>query len=244
MVVLELGDNQFFKKIRGKLIVSCQALENEPLHGSEVMAKMAAAAEMGGAAAIRANGAGDIGAIKKKVSLPIIGLVKRDYPDSEVYITPTFKEIDELVEAGADMIAMDATFRKRPNNESLENLVRYAKKNNKLTMADISTFEEGIQAAKIGFDCVSTTMSGYTSHSLDQPGPDFRLIEKLAGVLKIPVIGEGRIWSPAEAQTAIQSGAYAVVVGSAITRPQIITQKYADAISKEVKRDVSTKYSI
>jgi N-acylglucosamine-6-phosphate 2-epimerase len=244
MVVLELGDNQFFQKIKGKLIVSCQALENEPLHGSEVMAKMAAGAEMGGAAGIRANGAGDIAAIKKKVSLPVIGLVKRDYPDSEVYITPTLKEIDELIEAGADMIAMDATIRKRPNSESLENLVRYAKKNNKLTMADISTYEEGIQAAKLGFDCVSTTMSGYTSHSVNQTGPDFLLIEKLAKILEIPVIGEGRISTPAEAQTAIQSGAYAVVVGSAITRPQIITQKYADAISKEVNHDVRTKYSI
>ncbi|RSK28877.1 N-acetylmannosamine-6-phosphate 2-epimerase [Bacillus sp. HMF5848] len=226
-----------FKDVQGSLIVSCQALEDEPLHGADIMAKMAVAAEMGGARAIRANSKQDIIAIKQAVKLPVIGLVKRTYPDSDIYITATKQEINELLEAGADMIAIDATKRKRPNGESLEKLVQYTKSKHVAIMADISTFEEGFNAEKLGFDCVSTTMSGYTPYSPQQPGPDFTLLEKLVTTLRIPVIAEGRIHSPELANQALQLGAFAVVVGSAITRPQDITKRYVQAIKDGKSND-------
>ncbi|PLR95949.1 N-acetylmannosamine-6-phosphate 2-epimerase [Bacillus sp. T33-2] len=234
----------FFEQVKGKLIVSCQALKNEPLFGADMMGKMAKAAEMGGAAAIRANGTEDIRAIKKSVHLPVIGLIKQDYPDSDVYITPTRKEMDELIAAGADIIALDATSRKRPNGESLQELVNYLKDKNQLIMADISTYEEGIHAAGLGFDCVSTTLSGYTSYSRQEDGPDLELVERLAKTVAVPVVAEGRITSPSQAAKALQSGAFTVVVGSAITRPQIITKMYIEAISKDVKQNESTEYAV
>lgn len=230
----DMTREQVFQQIKGKLIVSCQALEQEPLHGSEVMAKMAMAAHMGGAAGIRANGADDITAIKKAVDLPVIGLVKRDYPDSEIYITATKKEVDELLHAGVDIIALDATSRIRPNSETLESLFTYIKANDILVMADISTFEEGKRAADLGADCVSTTMSGYTSYSPQKKEPDFYLLKKLVKELSIPVFAEGRISTPEEAKHALDLGAHAVVVGSAITRPQEITKGFAKVFEKDV----------
>lgn len=222
----------FFKKIKSGLIVSCQALEHEPLFGSDTMAKMAAAAVMGGACAIRANGASDITAIKTAINLPVIGLVKRDYPDSDVYITPTRREVDELLEAKVDMIALDATSQKRPQGEQLKDLIAYIKEKGCLVMSDISTCEEGIQAENLGADCVSTTLSGYTPYSVQQLGPDFELIEQLSSTLSIPVIAEGRIGTPDEAKKAMDCGAYAVVIGSAITRPQLITKSFVDALTE------------
>ncbi|RXJ02183.1 N-acetylmannosamine-6-phosphate 2-epimerase [Anaerobacillus alkaliphilus] len=237
MVVLYLKSGaDFFQKIKGKLIVSSQALENEPLYGSEIMAKMARAAAVGGAVAIRANGADDIAAIKQEVDLPIVGLVKRDYLNSDVYITATKKEVDELLEVGVTVVALDATFQDRPNGESLETLIRYLKSQGQLVMADISTLEEGKLAAKLGADCVSTTLSGYTTYSRQLEGPDFELIEELTRELKIPVIAEGRISTPEQARIALEKGAYAVVVGSAITRPQLITESFVKMITKVERR--------
>jgi N-acylglucosamine-6-phosphate 2-epimerase len=245
MAVVRLSNSKvFFQRIKGNLIVSCQALEHEPLHGANIMAKMAEAAQMGGATAIRANGVDDIKAIKKAVALPVIGLVKRDYKDSDIYITATKREIDELLLAGVDMVALDATDRLRPNGESLEALVRYLKENHQLVMADVSTFEEGLRAEKLGVDCVSTTLSGYTPYSKQLKGPDFEMIETLAKRLSIPVIAEGRISSPTEASYALQLGAYAVVVGSAITRPQLITEYYVKEISKDVTEHDKHGYTI
>jgi N-acylglucosamine-6-phosphate 2-epimerase len=241
-VVSLSNSRELFQNIKGNLIVSCQALEHEPLHGAHIMAKMAYAAQIGGATAIRANGIDDIQAIKQAVSLPVIGLVKRDYQDSDIYITATKREIDELLQAGVDMVALDATDRVRPNGEQLEVLIRYLKENNQLVMADVSTYEEGLRAEQLGVDCVSTTLSGYTPYSKQLKGPDFELIEKLAKQLSIPVIAEGRISSPAEASYALQLGAYAVVVGSAITRPQLITEYYVKEISKDVTEHEHDKH--
>ncbi len=224
---------QVFQRLKGKLIVSCQALEHEPLHGSDVMGKMAKAAYQGGAAGIRANGAEDIKAIKQYVNLPIIGLVKRDYEDSEVYITATKKEVDELMGEGVDIIAIDATSRTRPNGETLEGLIAYLKSHNQKIMADISSFEEGIAAEKLGVDCISTTMSGYTPYSPQQKEPDFNLLEKLVSKLTIPVFAEGRISTPDQAEKAINLGAHSVVVGSAITRPQEIAKNFAQQLEQE-----------
>ena len=154
-------------KIKNGLVASCQALEDEPLHSSFIMAKIALAADLGGAAGIRANSMPDIQAIKKEVSLPVVGIVKRDYPDSDVFITATKKEVDELIESGCEMIAMDATLRQRPNGEQLKDIVDYVKMNHPhiQLMADISTLEDALEAERLGFDCVSTTLYGYTNET-------------------------------------------------------------------------------
>lgn len=218
--------------IKDKLIVSCQALEDEPLHSSFIMGKMANAAKIGGAVAIRAQGVEDIIEIKKVTNLPVIGIIKRNYEDSPIYITPTKKEIDELLNTKCEMIAIDATNRNRPNNENLKELINYIKSNNVLVMADISNYEEAIKAYEYGVDCISTTLSGYTPYTKKLEGPDFDLIEKLVKELDIPIIAEGRINTPEELAKAFSIGAYSAVVGSAITRPQLITEKFTKAIAK------------
>lgn len=227
--------NRIIERLKGGLIVSCQALEDEPLHSSMIMARMAYAAKLGGAVGIRANSYEDIVEIKKAVDLPILGIVKRNYDDSEVYITPTIREIDELVLAGTDIIAIDATNRLRPNGKTLGDFVREIRGKYKdiILMGDISNFEEGIKAFELGFDLVSTTMSGYTSYSKCVETPDFELIEKLAKSVQIPVIAEGKIWVREEAVQALKLGAYAVVVGTAITRPMEITKRFVEAIRRQ-----------
>ena len=155
------------KEIKDSLIVSCQALENEPLHSSFIMSRMALAAKMGGAKGIRANSISDIHEIKKVVDLPIIGIIKKDYPGTSVYITPTMKEVDDLVKEGVDIIAMDATFSKRLNNESIDEFFEKVKNKypQQMFMADCSTVAEAIHADAIGFDFIGTTLVGYTPQS-------------------------------------------------------------------------------
>lgn len=217
-------------QIKGKLIVSCQALENEPLHSPYIMGKMAQAVCEGGAAGIRANSVSDIKEIEQKVNVPIIGIIKADYPDSEIYITPTKKEILELCKTTVEIIALDATARKRPCGEKLADLVDIIHQNNRLAMADISTLEEGIMSAELGFDIVSTTLSGYTDYSLVDSYPNYRLLTELVEKVKVPIILEGHVWQPDEVSKALDLGAFSVVVGSAITRPQLITERYVNAI--------------
>ncbi|CAH0118179.1 MULTISPECIES: N-acetylmannosamine-6-phosphate 2-epimerase [unclassified Paenibacillus] len=231
-----MNQQPLFDRIRKGLIVSCQALENEPLYGAETMAKMAKSAAVGGAVAIRANGSQDIAAIKSVTNLPIIGIIKRDYQDSDVYITPTLEEIRQLMEVGVDLIALDATRRPRPNGETLESLIAYMKERGQKVMADISTLEEGLYAASLGVDCVSTTLSGYTPYSPQQPDPDYALVKEAAERLTIPVFAEGKIHTPSQAAQMLMIGAHAVVVGSAITRPQLITERYAAEIRKAMKQ--------
>ncbi len=219
--------------IKGKLIVSCQALENEPLHSAFIMGRMSLAAKEGGAVAIRAQGVDDIIEIRQVSHLPVIGIIKKEYSDSEVYITPTKTEVDQLLETKCEMIALDATNRKRPFDESLQELINYIKDNNVLIMADVSTFEEALDAQKMGVDCVSTTLCGYTNYSTYFDGPDFELIERLSHELAIPVIAEGKINTPEDLKKAMQLGAYSAVVGGAITRPQLIAKKFSEAIIKK-----------
>ena len=217
-------------EIKGKLIVSCQALEEEPLHSSFIMGRMAKAAKEGGAIGIRAQGVNDINEIKEVTELPVIGIIKRNYDDSEIYITPTKKEVQELLETKCEMIALDATSRRRPNDENLKDLVDLIHENNRLAMADISTFEEGVQAKKLGFDCISTTLSGYTPYSTQSEKADFDLVQKLVKTVDIPVICEGKINTPEDLKKAFELGAYSAVVGGAITRPQQITRKFTDVL--------------
>lgn len=226
-----MNTHPFFTTIHKDLIVSCQALEHEPLHGSEIMAKMAQAAKEGGAKVIRSNSAVDVAAIKRQTGLPVIGLVKRDYPDSEIFITATLKEVKELLTVEADVIALDATYRKRPNGENLKDLVDYIHENsNALVMADIATIRDAEYAFECGADMVSTTLSGYTDDSPKQDDPDFELVEQLSGRLPIPVIAEGRIQTPEQARKMLELGAWSIVVGGAISRPQLITKAFAEGI--------------
>lgn len=223
------------EQIKGRLVVSCQALENEPLHSPFIMARMALAAEEGGAAGIRANSVVDIEAIKQQVALPVIGLVKRDYPDSEVFITPTLREVDELMVAAPEMIALDATDRPRPGGETLAQLVTSirARWPALLLMADIASVEEALIAEQLGFDCVGTTLYGYTAqtqgHTL--PEGDFALLRAMLAAVTIPVIAEGNVDTPERAARCLALGAHAVVVGGAITRPQQITRRFCDALN-------------
>lgn len=217
-------------KVKGRLIVSCQALENEPLHSPFIMGRMAKAAMEGGAVGIRAQGVEDIIEIKKVTGLPVIGIIKRNYEDSDIYITPTKKEVDELLTTGCEMIALDATNRVRPNNEDLKELIKYIKENGVLVMADISNYDEAIKAQEYGVDCVSTTLSGYTPYTKTLEGPDFVLMERLVKDLEIPVIAEGKVNTPQDLKRVFELGVYSSVVGSAITRPQLITEKFVKAI--------------
>lgn len=217
-------------KVKGRLIVSCQALEDEPLHSPFIMGRMAKASMEGGAVGIRAQGVEDIIEIKKVTGLPVIGIIKRNYEDSDIYITPTKKEVDELLTTGCEMIALDATNRVRPNNEDLKELIKYIKENGVLVMADISNYDEAIKAQEYGVDCVSTTLSGYTPYTKTLEGPDFVLMERLVKDLEIPVIAEGKVNTPQDLKKVFELGVHSSVVGSAITRPQLITEKFVKAI--------------
>lgn len=217
-------------KVKNKLIVSCQALEEEPLHSSFIMGRMALAAKEGGAVAIRAQGVSDIEEIKETTNLPIIGIIKRNYEDSDIYITPTVKEVEELLKTECEMIALDATQRKRPNDENIKSLLEAIHKKGRLAMADISTLEEGINAEKLGFDCISTTLSGYTPYSKQSDSVDFDLLKELVKIIKIPVICEGKINTPEDLKKSFELGAYSAVVGGAITRPQQITKRFTDIL--------------
>lgn len=223
-----------FERIRGRLIVSCQALQHEPLHSSFIMGRMALAAKVGGAGGIRANGVDDIREIQRNVDLPIIGIIKRDYKDSEVYITPTMDEVDALMEVKPDIIALDATSRLRPNGVTLDDFFRSikAKYPDVLLMADCSTLEECIHADSLGFDFIGTTMVGYTeeSRNLRIEEDDFLLLRKVLSSVKNKVICEGNIDTPEKARRVMELGAFATVVGGAITRPQFITKKFVSAI--------------
>lgn len=223
-------NQEVISRLRGGLIVSCQAPEGTPLHGSAIMAAMSRAAEMGGAVGIRADGPSDIRAIKRTVNLPVLGIYKIYYPDCDPYITPTLRSAEEIVEAGADIVALDATLRPRLNGLSAAELIPQVKALGIPVMADISTLEEGIAAAESGADIVSTTLSGYTPYSPKLDRPDFELLAALAKAVDVPVIAEGRVWTPAEARKALDLGAHAVVVGTAITRPHVVTERFVKAL--------------
>lgn len=223
--------------LKGKLVVSCQALENEPLHSPFIMSRMALAARQGGAAAIRANGVVDIEAIKEQVTLPVIGIIKREYPDSEVFITATMKEVDELMTVSPAIIALDATDRARPGGESLPTLVtrirtRYP---SVLLMADIATVDEAVTAQALGFDCVGTTLYGYTAQTAGHalPDDDCQFLKAVLAAVTVPVVAEGNVDTPERAARCLALGAHMVVVGGAITRPQQITERFMAAIDAQ-----------
>ena len=221
-------------RIHGKMIVSCQAVQGEPLYVEEqsVMYLMARAAAQAGSPAIRTSSIRDVVAIKKETGLPVIGLVKVQYEGYEAYITPTMKEVDELVEAGSDVVALDCTMRRRGDGRSINEFLAQIREKypDIILMADISTYEEGMNAWKCGVDILGTTMSGYTSYSPILDGPDYELMRRLSQDADIPVIGEGRIHEPAQAVEALRTGVWAIVVGGAITRPLEIARRFMNAV--------------
>ena len=224
--------DKVLESIRWGLIVSCQALENEPLHSSYIMQRMAVAAMWGGAAGIRANTVSDILKIREEVHLPMIGIIKKEYADSEVFITPTLKEVDELASIQPEIIALDGTDRIRPGGIRLEEFFREVRKRypTQLFMADCSTLEEGIRAADLGFDVIGTTLNGYTAYTKGNELPDIRLIKSMVEKTQKPVIAEGGIWTPEELESVIGTGVLAAVVGTAITRPMDITKRFVKAL--------------
>ena len=226
--------NEKIESLKGKLIVSCQALPHEPLHSAFIMGRMALAAKEGGAYGIRANTKEDIAEIQTQVDLPVIGIVKRDYEDSKVYITPTMKEINELMEVRPDIIALDATHSLRPGGRTLDEFYREIRKSypEQLLMADCSTVEEALHADQLGFDFIGTTLVGYTdqSRNLKIESNDFEIIRRIVATVKHRVIAEGNINTPEKAKRVIELGAFSVVVGSIITRPQLITKSFAQAL--------------
>ena len=226
----QLNAEVFLAAVKDKLIVSCQALEGEPLHGAGIMARMAVAAQIGGAAAVRANGPADIRAIKQAVDLPVIGLYKQG--ESGVYITPTFEAAAEIAEAGADVIALDCTDRPRPDGAPLAELLARIHSELKLPIfADVASLAEARAAAAAGAAMAAPTLSGYTDARPALEGPDFELLAQMIAHLPTPVIAEGRVHRPEQARRALDMGAWAVVVGSAITRPRTITARFAHAIT-------------
>lgn len=220
---------EIIDKLKNKVVVSVQAMPDEPLYKEECIIAMMKSVVEGGAGGLRVAGARDIRNAKKFFDVPVIGLTKPDeLPDNwreVVYITPTLTEVDELIEAGADIIAFDGT--SRPREYSIESMIKRIKLSHRFSMADISTLEEGLNCEKLGVNILSTTLSGYTQYSqTDSDEPDFELLEQLVKNTKLPVVLEGRIWEPRQVQTAFELGAHCVVIGSAITRPQLITKRF------------------
>lgn len=216
--------------LKNKVIVSCQAMPNEPLYREEAMAAMMKSVLNGGAGGLRVAGARDVMNAKRMTDVPVIGLTKPEVIPANwketVYITPSLKHVNSLIKAGADIIAFDGTSRKHENC-TVEDIINLIKINKRISMADISTVEEGLNCEKAGVDIISTTLAGYTQFSpLKGNGPDFELLEALVKQVKIPVVLEGRIWTPEEVDKAFSIGAHCVVIGSAITRPQLITKRF------------------
>ncbi len=216
-------------RLKNKVVVSVQAMPNEPLYEESCINAMIKSVVKGGAGALRVAGVRDVKNAKAIADVPVIGITKPKVIPANfkeiVYITPTLEDVISLVEAGADVVAFDGTLRKRET--PISEIIKYIHINNRVAMADIATLEEGIEAAKAGADIISTTLAGYTMESLNSPeGPDFPLLEALVEKTKVPVILEGRIWLPEEVDRAFKIGAHAVVIGSAITRPQLITKRF------------------
>ncbi len=225
------------EQVKGHLIVSCQALPDEPLHSSFIMGRMAKAALEGGAKGIRANTVADIKEIQNQVDLPIIGIIKRPYGDNPVFITPTIKEVDELMEVKPEIIAVDATCRPRPDGKTLDefyNEIRAKYPDQKL-MADCATLDEMKYADDLGFDFIGCTLVGYTQESKGDriDANDFEIVRTLLESAKHPVIAEGNIDTPQKARRVLELGCYTVVVGSIITRPQVITKRFVDEIEHD-----------
>ena len=220
--------NDALGALEGGLVVSVQAPEDSPLGATAHMVAIARAAEAGGAAAIRAEGAADVAAIEAAVALPVIGLKKRRVAGSDVYITPQLEDAREVAAAGADLIAVDATSRPRPGGEDVAELIgAVARELGRPVLADVDSLEAAIAARRAGAAAVATTLAGYTGVAPPPSEPDLELVALLAAELDCPVIAEGRYGSPEAVRAAFDAGAGAVVVGTAISDPLALTRRFA-----------------
>lgn len=223
------------EQLKNKIIVSVQAMPDEPLYQEDCINAMMQSVVTGGANGLRVAGARDVKHAKKMFDLPVIGITKPDKLPHNwqevVYITPSVEDAKSLIEAGADIIAFDGTSRPREKS-TLEEMINFIQSNGMLAMADIATYDEGLLCEKLGVDILSTTLSGYTKETLsDSEDPDFELLKKLVKNTKLPVILEGKIWEPHQVKRAFELGAHCVVIGSAITRPQLITKRFLEGIN-------------
>jgi len=222
------------------LIVSCQATSEEPMRDSAIIGRFALAAEIGGAVGVRVNGVADILAVKQLVKIPVLGIIKHEYPGYWCYITPTLRDVEAVYNTGAEIVAVDATSLPKPGGLDAQRLIKEIKKNfpDMLLMGDVSTVDEGFAAEQAGVDIISSTLSGYTAETkntntnqiIELQPPDIELVEKLVQRVKVPVVAEGRYWDEVSAIKAFEVGAHNVVIGAGITRPQIITKKIVDKL--------------
>lgn len=228
-------ENSFLSQVKGQLIVSCQALPEEPLHSSFIMARMARAAKMAGSPAIRANSVVDIQAIQDETGLPVIGINKHVFKDAETFITPTLKDMRAVAATGCPVVAVEVTGRTRPNGESLADDVKQFREEypDTLLMADTATLANVAEADALGFDIIGTTMHGYTeaSKGMNVADDDFAYLKAVLKAAKHPVIAEGKIDTPEKLRRCIDLGVHAVVVGGAITRPLEIAQRFMQALN-------------
>lgn len=228
MVVLKR--NTTLSQLKNGLIISCQPRVNSVLDHPRFVAALAATAEEQGAVAVRIRGTGNIRAVRRAVNIPVVGIEKINDPDSEVYITPTIESVRRVYRAGAQIIALDATERPRPRQQSLAHIIEIAKTNfDALIMADVATLQQGVEAASLGVHMVGTTLCGYTKETRHCTGPAFDLARQLVREIDIPVILEGRVHEPADVRKAFDVGVHAVVVGTAITDVEWLARQYVQA---------------
>lgn len=229
--------SELIKRLKNSMIVSCQSEGDDPFNADpEYMALFARAAEMGGAKGIRTQGIAKLKAIKHAVNLPVIGLLKDKFPDGTVRITCSFNEVEQLIEAGSDIIAIDGTFRDREGLSGPDFIAECKRRYGCLILADIATYNEAVTCEKAGADCISTTLNGYTPDTLQfRDGPNYDVLVQIVRDVKIPVFAEGRYNTPAEAKHAMELGAYAVISGTAITRPRVCTSWFVQAVNEGTK---------
>jgi putative N-acylglucosamine-6-phosphate 2-epimerase len=228
--------DRLMQNLHHSLIVSCQSEGDDPFNENpEYMALFARAVEMGGAKGIRTQGIKKLKAIKRACSLPVIGLLKSQFADGTVKITGSFSEVEQLIEAGSDIIAIDGTFRIRENLTGPDFIAEVKNRYGRVVLADIATYEEAIACSSNGVDCISTTLNGYTPDTLMyHDGPNLALLEDIVKNIDKPIFAEGRYNTPKDAYDAIQLGAHAVITGTAITRPRVVTSWFVEAISKTI----------
>ena len=226
--------NKLIEQLKGGMIVSCQAEGEDPFNEDpEYMALFARAAEMGGAIGIRTQGIAKLEAIKRATPLPVIGLLKSQFEDGTVRITGSFDEVEQLIQSNSDIVAIDGTFRKREGLTGPEFIKAVKQRYGCLVLADIATYAEAKACEEAGADCVSTTLNGYTPDTIQyHDGPNYDVLKECVNGLSIPVFAEGRYNTPTEAGEAMKLGAYAVISGTAITRPRVITQWFVAEINK------------
>jgi len=234
-----LNIEKILEQIENKIIVSVQAQDNEPLNSPDNLLALSKSVISGGACGLRLCGVKNIKHIKKEITVPVIGLTKLEPTPinwlEKVYITATMKDVKELLKCDIEFIALDGTNRLRADESTLEDQINLVKDDGKIVIADVATLEEGINAIKLGADILSTTLSGYTKETRFKvnDGPDFNLLSELIEATEVPVIMEGRIWDPEDVREAFDIGAFSVVIGTAITRPHLITKRFVSAIRQD-----------